>query len=245
MYRNNGIYSAAGLALLLVLLVLSQKSREGVMALSDILITPQIEAGLVASPSEAVTEINPLKVAVSLVHDANERIVEDVRSALYIDSVVFNMLTSSFSASVNKARLSLTPTLHDAKYVRDNAFPVVASIPQSQVVSEAGRGLVRDFKAGIEQNQASVAAVFDGKRSGASVLTPAAEEDGKEILDTVLPIVDTTILYAQKAIGYCLDRIAYLLPNYVEQARILMEVGSKEAQVLWEGREKLLNKVKN
>lgn len=239
------MYSAVGLVLLLVLLVLSQKSRGGVVVLQDMLLTPHIEVGQVASPSFVVTEISLLQRAVSAVHDANRQIAEDVRSALYINSVVLNMLVSSFSSSIHKARLSLTPTLHDARYVRDNAFPVVASIPQAQVVAEAGRSLARDFKGGIESNQASVSAVFDGKRSGSAVLTSEAGEDGGKILDAILPIVDASIAYGQRAVSYSLNRVAYLLPNYTEQARILVEAGSKEAKNLWNNREKLLSKFKN
>lgn len=245
MYRNNGIYSAAGLALLLVLLVLSQKSREGVTAMKGALIAPEASAEQLASPSSAITKIGPLEIAVSLVHDANAQIAEDVRFALDINSMVFNGLVLSFSASVSKARLSLTPTLHDARYVRDNAFPVVASMPQSQVVAEAGRGLVRDFKEGIEQNQASAVAIFDGKRSEATVLAPSASEDGGKILDTILPIVDASIMYAQRGISYCLDRVSYLLPDYTKQARILMEAGSREAQYLWGNKSKFLDTVGN
>lgn len=245
MYRNNGIYSAFGLALLLVLMVLSQKSSESVVALGETLFVPQMQDQMVASPSSAIADIGPLQMAVSLVHEANAHIAENVRGALHIDYVVLNHLMSSFSSSVSKARLSLTPTLSDARFVRDNAFPVVASIPQSQVVMDAGRGLVRDFKEGAELNQASIAAVFDGERSGAAVLTPEASEDSGKILETVLPIVDASIMYAGKAVEYCLNRVAYLLPNYAEQARILMEAGSKEAEYLWDNREKLLGKIRN
>lgn len=246
MYRNDSMFSVMGLALLLVLLVLSQKSRDGVVVLMGMFGSEQQPTeAQVASVSEAYRQTGPLSIAVSLVHETNRQVYDNVRAALSIDSLVVNMLVSSFYSVVQGAKHSLTPTLHDARFVRDTAFPVVASIPQAQVVKEASKGLARDFTEGALRSQASALAVFDDVPASDSVLTPATKEDSKKILDSVLPIFDTASSYLQKGITYCLTQVAYLLPDYAKQAQVLMEAGGTEALYLWSNKGKFLDALRN